>query len=70
MSGKQHIDMADAQLRKKFKSTATPKQGFCYSGGGTVYLLDGICGVKDCSNRGTRNCLEGVRNEEEIKRLE
>ena len=70
MCAKQHKDMSDAQLAKKFKSTAEPKSRFCYSGGGTVYLLDGICGVEDCSNRGTENCLEGIRNEEVIKRLE
>ncbi len=70
MCAKRHNEMADAQLKKKFKSTAEPVSRFCYSGGGTVYLLDGICGVKDCINRGTENCLEGVRNEEEIKRLE
>ena len=62
--------MADAQLRKKFKSTAESKKRFCYSGGGTVYLLDGICNVKDCIHRGTKSCLEGVRNEKEIERLE
>ena len=70
MAAKQHNEMADAQLKKKFKSIAVSKKRFCYSGGGTVYLLDGTCSVKDCKVRGTKSCLEGVRNEEEVKRLE
>jgi len=66
MAAKQHKEITDAQLKKKFRSKAVPKKRFCYSGGGTVYLLDGVCNISNCNKRGTVNCLEGTKSTTEV----
>lgn len=64
MSGKRHYEIANAQLRKKFRSRFKGKKRFCFEGGASVILIDGHCNIEDCKRRGSPNCLEEMKKNE------